>query len=31
VGEAPLVAQTEVERSGWLLRGWQHLMKLLGK
>jgi D-alanyl-D-alanine carboxypeptidase (penicillin-binding protein 5/6) len=31
VGEAPLVAQTEVERSGLLLRGWQHLMKLLGK
>ena len=31
VGEAPLVAQTEVERSGWLLRGWQHLMKLFGK
>lgn len=31
VGEAPLVAQTEVERSGLLLRGWQHVMKLLGK
>ena len=31
VGEAPLVAQTEVERSGLLLRGWQHLMKLFGK
>ena len=31
VGEAPLVAQTDVERSGLLLRGWQHLMKLTGK
>jgi serine-type D-Ala-D-Ala carboxypeptidase (penicillin-binding protein 5/6) len=31
VGEAPLVAQTDVERSGLLLRGWQHLMKLAGK
>ena len=31
VGEAPLVALAEVERSGLLLRGWQHLMKLLGK
>ena len=31
VSEAPLVAQTEVERSGLLLRGWQHLMKLFGK
>jgi D-alanyl-D-alanine carboxypeptidase (penicillin-binding protein 5/6) len=31
VGEAPLVAQAEVERSGLLLRGWQHLMKLVGK
>ena len=29
--EAPLVAQTEVERSGLLLRGWQHVMKWIGK
>jgi D-alanyl-D-alanine carboxypeptidase (penicillin-binding protein 5/6) len=31
VGEAPLVAQAEVERSGWLLRAWQHLLQLFGK
>ena len=31
VGEAPLVAQAEVERAGWLLRGWQHVTKLFGK
>ena len=31
VGEAPLVAQAEVERSGLLLRGWQHVSKLFGK
>ncbi len=31
VGEAPLVAQAEVERSGLLLRAWQHLMRLFGK
>jgi D-alanyl-D-alanine carboxypeptidase (penicillin-binding protein 5/6) len=31
VSEAPLVAQVEVERSGWLLRGWQHVTKLFGK
>ena len=31
VGETPLVAQAEVERSGWLLRAWQHLTKLFGK
>ena len=31
IGEAPLVAQAEVERSGLLLRGWQHVMKLFGK
>ncbi len=31
VGEAPLVAQAEVERSGWLLRAWQHVAKLIGK
>jgi serine-type D-Ala-D-Ala carboxypeptidase (penicillin-binding protein 5/6) len=31
VGETPLVAQAEVERSGWLLRAWQHLLKLFGK
>jgi serine-type D-Ala-D-Ala carboxypeptidase (penicillin-binding protein 5/6) len=31
VGESPLVAQAEVERSGLLLRAWQHLLKLFGK
>ena len=31
VGEAPLVAQADVERSGLLLRGWQHLLQLIGK
>ncbi len=31
VAEAPLVAQVEVERSGWLLRGWQYLMRLFGR
>lgn len=31
VGEAPLVAQAEVERSGFLLRMWQHIAKLFGK
>ena len=31
VGEAPLVAQAEVERAGWLLRAWQHIAKLFGK
>jgi len=31
VGEAPLVAQTEVERSGWLLLAWQHVRQLVGK
>ena len=31
VGEAPLVAQADVERAGLLLRGWQHLAKLFGK
>ncbi len=31
VAEAPLVAQTDVERSGLLLRGWQHVTKLFGK
>jgi D-alanyl-D-alanine carboxypeptidase (penicillin-binding protein 5/6) len=31
LGEAPLVAQVEVERSGWLLRAWQHIAKLFGK
>lgn len=31
VSEAPLVAQVDVERSGWLLRSWQHVMKLFGK
>lgn len=31
VGEAPLVAQAEVERAGLMLRAWQHLGKLFGK
>ncbi|NDD02605.1 MAG: D-alanyl-D-alanine carboxypeptidase [Betaproteobacteria bacterium] len=31
VSEAPLVAQADVERSGLLLRGWQHVTKLFGK
>ena len=31
VGEAPLVAQAEVDRAGFLLRGWQHIAKLFGK
>lgn len=31
VGEAPLVAQADVERSGWLMRIWQHILKLFGK
>jgi D-alanyl-D-alanine carboxypeptidase (penicillin-binding protein 5/6) len=31
VGEAPLVAQAEVERAGFLKRLWQHVMKWFGK
>jgi len=31
VGEAPLVAQVEVERSTWLLLAWQHVSRLIGK
>ena len=31
VGEAPLVAQADVERAGLLLRTWQQITKLLGK
>jgi D-alanyl-D-alanine carboxypeptidase (penicillin-binding protein 5/6) len=31
VGEAPLVAQAEVQRSGWLLLAWQHVRKLFGQ
>jgi D-alanyl-D-alanine carboxypeptidase (penicillin-binding protein 5/6) len=31
VGEAPLVAQADVERAGLLLRTWQHIAKLFGK
>ena len=30
VGEAPLVAQADVERAGLLLRTWQHMAKWLG-
>jgi D-alanyl-D-alanine carboxypeptidase (penicillin-binding protein 5/6) len=31
VGEAPLVAQADVERSGFMRRSWQHVTRLLGK
>ncbi len=31
IGEAPLVAQADVERSGFLLRAWQHVSKWFGK
>jgi D-alanyl-D-alanine carboxypeptidase (penicillin-binding protein 5/6) len=31
VAEASLVAQADVERSGLLLRSWQHVTKLFGK
>ena len=31
VGEAPLVAQAEVERAGFMLRMWQHVTGLFGK
>jgi len=31
LGEAPLVAQADVERAGLLLRAWQHMAKFLGK
>jgi D-alanyl-D-alanine carboxypeptidase (penicillin-binding protein 5/6) len=31
VGEAPLVAQADVERAGLMLRSWQHVTKLFGK
>ena len=31
LGEAPLVAQADVERAGFLMRGWQHIAKLFGK
>jgi D-alanyl-D-alanine carboxypeptidase (penicillin-binding protein 5/6) len=31
VGEAPLVAQADVERAGFMLRAWQHLAYLFGK
>ena len=31
VGEAPLVAQADVERAGLMQRTWQHLVKLFGK
>jgi D-alanyl-D-alanine carboxypeptidase (penicillin-binding protein 5/6) len=31
VGEAPLVAQADVERAGLLLRMWQHTTKLFRK
>jgi D-alanyl-D-alanine carboxypeptidase (penicillin-binding protein 5/6) len=31
LGEAPLVAQTDVERAGLLLRTWQQIAKLIGR
>jgi len=31
VGEAPLIAQADVERAGFLLRAWQRVAKLFGK
>jgi D-alanyl-D-alanine carboxypeptidase (penicillin-binding protein 5/6) len=31
VGEAPLVAQADVERAGLMQRTWQHVAKLFGK
>jgi serine-type D-Ala-D-Ala carboxypeptidase (penicillin-binding protein 5/6) len=31
VGEAPIVAQAEVERAGLMLRAWQHVAKWFGK
>jgi D-alanyl-D-alanine carboxypeptidase (penicillin-binding protein 5/6) len=31
VGEAPLVAQADVERAGFMLRAWQHVAGLFGK
>lgn len=31
VGEAPLVAQADVERAGFMLRMWQHVTKVFGK
>ncbi len=31
VGEATLVSQTEVERSGWLLLAWQYVSQLFSK
>ncbi|MFC5497302.1 D-alanyl-D-alanine carboxypeptidase family protein [Caenimonas terrae] len=31
VGEAPLVAQADVERAGLMLRAWQHVAYLFGK
>jgi D-alanyl-D-alanine carboxypeptidase (penicillin-binding protein 5/6) len=31
VGESPLVALIDVERSGFLLRSWQHVTKLFGR
>ena len=31
LAEAPLVTQAAVEKSGWLMLGWQHLMRLIGR
>ena len=31
IGEAPLVAQADVERANFVVRIWQHIAKLLGK
>ncbi|MCG2592311.1 D-alanyl-D-alanine carboxypeptidase [Ramlibacter sp. XY19] len=31
IGEAPLVAQADVERAGFFQRGWQHVTRMFGK
>jgi serine-type D-Ala-D-Ala carboxypeptidase (penicillin-binding protein 5/6) len=31
LSEAPLVAQADVERAGFMLRAWQHVGKWFGK
>jgi D-alanyl-D-alanine carboxypeptidase (penicillin-binding protein 5/6) len=31
IGEAPLVAQADVERAGFMLRAWQHVTRMFGK
>jgi D-alanyl-D-alanine carboxypeptidase (penicillin-binding protein 5/6) len=31
IAEAPLVAQADVERAGFMLRAWQHVTGMFGK